>query len=359
MSSMRTPRHKIVLSVVGVLAAALVAGCGLPADEHAGAGQAAPAAGTRTITDSTGTAVTVPDTVSRIADAWPAHNEVVQMLGAGDRIVATVLTHESTPWLYTVQPSLDNAATVFTTSTVSTEKLIQARPDVLFSDKSTQIGASTSELGIPTVQLGFQTYDDLTGRELADWGRREFARTVAYVPQAHTSPFPFSVADVVLMGRTPHLGVAASPGRADVLVAEQNMERLGITHLAGRSFGQISGGERQMVLIARALTQEPALLVMDEPTSNLDLGNQARVLRRIRMLADAGLAIVMISHAPDHAFAVASTAALLRPDGTLQVGTPDAVLDEPGLTHAYGEDVMVVRATAPDGTIVRSCVPMM
>jgi iron complex transport system substrate-binding protein len=161
MSSMRTSRHKIVFSVVGVLAAALLAGCGRPADEHAGAGQAAPAAGTHTITDSTGTAVTLPDTVSRIADAWPAHNEVVQMLGAGDRIVATVLTHQSTPWLYTVQPSLDNAATVFTTSTVSTEKLIQARPDVLFSDKSTQIGASTSELGIPTVQLGFQTYDDL------------------------------------------------------------------------------------------------------------------------------------------------------------------------------------------------------
>ncbi|GAA3078034.1 ABC transporter ATP-binding protein [Pseudonocardia yunnanensis] len=197
------------------------------------------------------------------------------------------------------------------------------------------------------------------GRDLADWGRREFARTVAYVPQAHTSPFPFRVADVVLMGRTPHLGVAASPGRADVLVAEQNMERLGITHLAGRSFGHISGGEQQMVLIARALTQEPALLVMDEPTSNLDLGNQARVLRRIRMLADAGLAIVMISHAPDHAFAVASTAALLRPDGTLQVGAPDDVLDQDGLSDAYGEDVLVVRATAPDGTIVRSCVPMM
>ncbi|HEY4418949.1 MAG TPA: hypothetical protein VGN22_05515, partial [Pseudonocardia sp.] len=106
---MRTSRHKIVFSVVGVLAAALLAGCGQPADEHAGAGQAAPAAGTHTITDSTGTAVTVPDTVSRIADAWPAHNEVVQMLGAGDRIVATVLTHQSTPWLYTVQPSLDNA----------------------------------------------------------------------------------------------------------------------------------------------------------------------------------------------------------------------------------------------------------
>jgi len=98
---------------------------------------------------------------------------------------------------------------------------------------------------------------------------------------------------------------------------------------------------------------------MDEPTSNLDLGNPARVLRRILMLAHAGLAIVIISHGPDHAFAVASTAALLRPDGTLRVGAPEDVLDDTGLTHAYGEDVLVIRATAPDGTIVRSCVPMM
>jgi iron complex transport system ATP-binding protein len=199
----------------------------------------------------------------------------------------------------------------------------------------------------------------LAGRDLADWGRRELAQTVAYVPQAHTSPFPFTVTEVVLMGRTPHLGVAGSPGRGDLAVAEENMERLGIAQLADRSFSRISGGERQLVLIARALTQQPALLMMDEPTSNLDLGNQVRVLRQVRQLAAAGLGIVMISHTPDHAFSVATTAALLRRDGTLRVGPPEHVVTQADLAAAYGEDVLIVTSTAPDGSPVRSCVPLL
>ena len=94
------------------------------------------------VTDSTGTAVTVPNSVTRIADAWPAHNEVVQMLGAGDKIVATVLTPAS--WLYTIDPALRQAQTVFTNTTVNAEALAQTHPDVLFADKSTQIAAETS-----------------------------------------------------------------------------------------------------------------------------------------------------------------------------------------------------------------------
>jgi iron complex transport system ATP-binding protein len=199
----------------------------------------------------------------------------------------------------------------------------------------------------------------LEGRDLGDWGRRELARTVAYVPQAHGAPFPFSVADVVLMGRTPHLGVGGSPRQPDVAIAAENLERLGIEHLAGKPFTQLSGGEAQMVLIARALTQQPRLLMMDEPTSNLDLGNQARVLRQVRALAAAGLAIVMISHTPDHAFAVATTAALLQPDQTLRVGRPGDVLTAPSLAAAYGQDVVIVRGEGPDGAAVTSCVVLL
>ena len=95
------------------------------------------------------------------ADAWPAHNEVVQMLGGGDKIVATVLKPSSAPWLYLIDPALRNAPTAFTDSTVNTEQLTQTRPDVLFADKSTEIAAKSAELGIPTVQLGFQNYPDL------------------------------------------------------------------------------------------------------------------------------------------------------------------------------------------------------
>ncbi|RZT87219.1 iron complex transport system ATP-binding protein [Pseudonocardia sediminis] len=196
------------------------------------------------------------------------------------------------------------------------------------------------------------------GRALSGWGRRELARTVAYVPQAHAAPFPFTVGEVVLMGRTPHLGVAGAPGRADRAVAEESMDRLGVGHLATRPFTEISGGERQLALIARALTQQPRLLMMDEPTSNLDLGNQARVLHEIRDLAAGGLAIVMISHTPDHAFAVASTAALLRPDRTLRVGTPEQVLTEGALGEAFGRPVRVLTGVGEDGATVRACLPV-
>lgn len=143
-------------ALIGTLVAALVVGCGSPNPPAA-----APAARTHVVVDSTGTPVTVPTVVNRIADAWPAHNEVVQMLGAGDKIVATVLTPSSVPWLYAIDPALKQAQTVFTTSTVDTEQLLADRPDVLFTDKGTSIAAQTETSGIPTVQLGFQTYPDL------------------------------------------------------------------------------------------------------------------------------------------------------------------------------------------------------
>lgn len=198
----------------------------------------------------------------------------------------------------------------------------------------------------------------VAGRDLSTWRRRELARVVAYVPQAHAAPFPFTVGEVVLMGRTPRLGVVSSPGNDDVAIARDNLDRLGIAHLAQRSFTQISGGERQLALIARALTQQPTLLMMDEPTSSLDLGNQVRVLRQIRDLAADGLAIVMISHAPDHAFAVATTVALLRRDRTLLVGSPEEVITQASLATAYGQPVEILTGAA-GGAIVRSCVPLL
>jgi iron complex transport system ATP-binding protein len=107
------------------------------------------------------------------------------------------------------------------------------------------------------------------------------------------------------------------------------------------------------------LTQQPTLLMMDEPTANLDLGNQVRVLRQIRALASAGLAIVMISHTPDHAFSVATTAALLQQDGTLHVGPPEDIVTPANLTAAYGETILTIAGPAPDGAMIRSCVPLL
>jgi iron complex transport system substrate-binding protein len=158
---MRSPRELSVLALAGGLAMALLAGCGQSSSGSPGAAASTQAVSTHQVTDSTGASVTVPNTIHRIADSWEAHNEVVTMLGGGNKIVATVLKPSSVPWLYTVDPALNKAPTVFTDTTVNTEKLVQTRPDVLFTDDALQTAAKTSELGIPTVQLGFQTYQGL------------------------------------------------------------------------------------------------------------------------------------------------------------------------------------------------------
>ena len=144
------------------------------------------------------------------------------------------------------------------------------------------------------------------GADTASWPQRRLARTLAYVPQAHTPPFPFAVRDVVLMARTAHLGLFGSPSRRDAAIAEDAMETLGVSHLAHARYTEISGGERQLVLIARAVAQQSEFLIMDEPTSNLDFGNQVRVLRRVKELAGRKLGLLMTTHFPDHAFLCAS-----------------------------------------------------
>ena len=140
------------------------------------------------------------------------------------------------------------------------------------------------------------------GRDLSALTRRARARLMAYVPQSSALTFPYEVQEVVLMGRVAHLGLGNAPGREDRRKAALAMERLEIGHLRGHVFQHLSGGERQMVLMARALAQEARLLVLDEPTANLDFGNQVRALGTIRGLARQGYAVLMTSHSPDHAF---------------------------------------------------------
>jgi iron complex transport system ATP-binding protein len=181
----------------------------------------------------------------------------------------------------------------------------------------------------------------LNGRPLGAMSRAEIARAVAYVPQAQIGYFPFAVEDVVLMGRTAHLGPFARPGRRDVQAARAALDRLGIADLAPCDYTRISGGQRQLTLIARALAGEAELLVMDEPTASLDFGNRARVLERIASLARAGTGVLLSTHEPDHAFLCADRVALLRPGRALEVGPPEAVLTEAALADTYGVAVTV------------------
>jgi iron complex transport system ATP-binding protein len=182
----------------------------------------------------------------------------------------------------------------------------------------------------------------LGGKPLPSLGRADVARQVGYVPQGHSAYFAFSLRDFVLMGRTAHLGAFSTPGKRDREVAARALDSLGIAHLADKAVTEISGGERQLALIARALAQEPGLLVMDEPTANLDFGNQVRVMERVVALASSGIAVLFSSHNPDHAYLAARQVLLLAEGRALALGTPREVLRPETLERLYGIRVEVV-----------------
>ena len=205
-------------------------------------------------------------------------------------------------------------------------------------------------LGLIPAQAGEVRLD---GRGLAGLRRAEIARAIAYVPQAQSTQFAYTVLEMVVMGRTAHLGPFARPGQGDLRAAEDALAALGILSLAQQDYTRISGGQRQLTLIARALAQAAPLLVMDEPTASLDFGNQAVVLREVRRLRARGLGIVLSTHDPDHAFACGTSVALLHRGGLLAAGAPGSVLTPARLAEVYGVPVAVDRL--PDGRIV--CAP--
>ncbi|MGA3161986.1 MAG: ABC transporter ATP-binding protein [Terracidiphilus sp.] len=189
----------------------------------------------------------------------------------------------------------------------------------------------------------------LGDEDIAAWSRSRLARSFGYVPQMHIPPFAFEVRDIVLMARAAHLAPFASPGREDRRIADEALDSLGILHLASANYTEISGGERQLVLIARALAQQAQWLILDEPAANLDLGNQIKVFRAIGELAKTGLGVLMTTHVPDHAFLYASRAVLISEGRILAMDTPAKALTEPMLLKAYGVPVSVVEVSAQPG----------
>jgi len=172
--------------------------------------------------------------------------------------------------------------------------------------------------------------------------RAEIARRIAYVPQAHAPPFPFETLEVVMMGRTARLGAFAQPGRADRDAAQAALDRLGIGDLAARDYSRLSGGQRQLVLIARALAQAAPLIVMDEPTASLDFGNQAQVLAQIAGLAgEAGQGVILSTHDPDQAFALGADVVLMSAGRIIGSGAAETVLSGAALSRVYGLPVAV------------------
>ncbi|MBS1161678.1 MAG: transporter [Proteobacteria bacterium] len=190
----------------------------------------------------------------------------------------------------------------------------------------------------------------LGGRPLRDYPRRELAGHLAYVPQVHATPFPYSVRQVVLMGRLPATGLFAAPGHQDRMIAEQALARLGIGHLAERPYTEISGGERQMALIARALAQGSRLLILDEPATGLDYGNQIALLDLLRSLAAEGYGILKTTHHPDHVLASSDRVAILKDGHIIADGPPENVMSAALLSDLYG--VAIAPTRLPDGRLV-------
>jgi iron complex transport system ATP-binding protein len=181
----------------------------------------------------------------------------------------------------------------------------------------------------------------LNGRDIKTLDHKEIANHVAYIPQSTYPVFNYTVLDVVLMGLTNQLSLLSVPKQAHIDEAYAALKSLNIAHLHTAGYGEISGGERQLALIARALVQKAKILIMDEPTANLDYGNQFRVMSRISDLAREGYIIILSTHNPDHAFLYANRTLMIYNGKVIADGTPEDVLDAKLIKDVYGLNVHI------------------
>ena len=182
----------------------------------------------------------------------------------------------------------------------------------------------------------------LCGKNLHEMKAKEIARLVAYVPQIHTPSFDYSGFDFVLMGSAPGTGIFNKPSVEKEKHCMNVLKSMGLEELADKSYLNISGGERQQLLIARAIVQEPEVVLFDEPTDHLDFGNQHRVLKMVRRMADEGYSVVMTTHNPDHALLLGGKAAIVGRNGSLVQGECEEIVTEENLKKVYGIDLKLL-----------------
>lgn len=195
------------------------------------------------------------------------------------------------------------------------------------------------------------------GRNIQQYPTAQRAKLIGLIPQIHIPVFPYTVEEMVLMGRTPHLGWMGTPALADKKIVEESLEQVGISDLSRRPYTEISGGERQLVLIARGLAQRVPILLMDEPTAHLDLSNQFRVLEIIRQLTHQGLSFIISSHAPNEALQYADMVLLLNEGWAIDYGLPKDTLTEAVLSSVYGIQTEVFYDNVNGIKIPRAIVP--
>lgn len=197
----------------------------------------------------------------------------------------------------------------------------------------------------------------LDGENIRNMPASKLWSKMAYVPQAKSASGAFTAFETVLLGRSSRINVFASPGKEDVRKAEEALERLGITYLADKKCSEMSGGELQMVLIARALAAEPEILILDEPESNLDFKNQLIVLDTMSALTREGMACIFNTHYPEHALRIADKSLILSKGGNYVFGETGKVLTRDNIRSAFGVEALVGEIETPD-SILKNVIPL-
>ncbi len=217
------------------------------------------------------------------------------------------------------------------------------------------VGKSTLFRCILGLNSSYTGSISVNGKDLRQLSIKERAREISYIPQSHAPVYDYEVLDVVLMSAGTDLGMLRTPGPRHRRRAFEALERIGIAHLAARTYTQISGGEQQLVLVARALAQNAKTIIMDEPTSALDYGNTVRVLSCVKQLAREGLSIVQSTHQPDQAFLYSDKTLVLHQGRVHAFGSPKEVITKELVSTIYNVNVEV---NSLYGDKVRVCVPV-
>ena len=209
--------------------------------------------------------------------------------------------------------------------------------------------------------LGFLTkYEgtiELDGRDIRALSRKELAKTAAYIPQSEIPIYNYTVFDTVLMGTTGQLSPFESPKEEQKKTAGAAIEMLGISGLAERGINDLSGGERQLALLARAIAQQAKILVMDEPTANLDYGNQHLVMQKINKMVKSGYTVLLSTHNPEHALLYATHVLALKDHRVKACGRADTVITEELIEDLYGMAVKIT-VTQTNGREIKTCIPL-
>lgn len=182
----------------------------------------------------------------------------------------------------------------------------------------------------------------LFGQPIESLSPRAIAQKIAYVSQNTSSVYDYTVRDFIGMGRAPHHRLFERPGAEEWHLVDQAIEKMHIGHIRDKKFTQISGGERQQACVARAIVQQPELIIFDEPTSALDYGNQLRIIALVKEVSEQGYAIIMTTHNPDHAIMLGGQVSVLSRSGEMKTGPAEDMIEEKRLSHMYQTELRLV-----------------